>query len=367
MNLSDPWRKFFPYVITMAIAIGGVVAWRWAEPDVLPEGIAGGNGRLEATSLDVAARSSGRLQQVRVREGDWVAAGDEIARMDTQLLAAQLRGAQAQLRQARMARQTLTALAHQREQAVSTVAAIVAQREAEFSLSEKELRRTAELVAQNFIAAQQLDSANARTHSAGAALSAARSQRLEAESAVLTARSQRLESEAAIESAQAGVDRIEVDISDAVLRAPRGGRVQSVLAQGGEVLSNAGRVVTLVDLSDVTMSFFLPEMAAGRVAIGAEARLVLDAAPGVVIPAQVDFVASVAQFTPKTVETASERQKMVLKVRARIDPVLLGQQRDQVKTGLPGMAYVRIGPAPWPPQLAVNVPKASSAAAAPAP
>jgi HlyD family secretion protein len=141
--------------------------------------------------------------------------------------------------------------------------------------------------------------------------------------------------------------------------------VQTVLAQGGEVLAGGGRVVSLVDLSDVTMNFFLPETAAGRVAIGAEARLVLDAAPKMVIPAQVDFVASVAQFTPKTVETESERQKMVFKVRARVDPVLLGQHRDQVKTGLPGMAYVRTGVEPWPPELAVNVPEARAAASAP--
>ena len=366
VNLPDRWRSYLPYPIAMLIAIGVVTAWRWAAPDALPKGIAGGNGRLEATSLDVAARSSGRVQHVRVREGDFVAAGDEVARMDTQSLEAQLRGAQAQLRQARTARETLTALLRQREQAVATAAALVGQREAELALAEKEMRRTSELVAQDFISAQQLDTANARVQSGRAALSAARSQRIEAESAVLTVRSQIIESEAAIESAQAGVDRIAVDIADAVLRAPRAGRVQSVLAQDGEVLSAGGRVVTLVDLADVTMSFFLPETAAGRVAIGSEARLVLDAAPGLVIPAQVDFVASVAQFTPKTVETASERQKMVFKVRARIDPVLLGQHRDQVKTGLPGMAYVRIGPEPWPPQLALNLPKATAAASAPA-
>lgn len=78
---------------------------------------------------------------------------------------------------------------------------------------------------------------------------------------MLTARSQIVESEAAIEAAQAAVDRIQVEIADAVLRAPRGGRVQTVLAQGGEVLAGGGRVVSLVDLSDVTMSFFLPETA----------------------------------------------------------------------------------------------------------
>jgi len=239
----------------------------------LPEGIAGGNGRLEATTIDVAAKSGGRLLSVRVREGDFVSAGDEIARMDTQSLDAQLRGAQAQLRQARTARATLTALVRQREQAVTTVASLVAQREAEAALAEKELRRTSELVSQKFFSPQQLDAANARVQASRAALSAARSQRIEAESAVLTARSQIVESEAAIESAQAAADRIQVEIADAVLRAPRGGRVQTVLAQGGEVLAGGGRVVSLVDLSDVTMNFFLPETAAGRVAIGAEARL----------------------------------------------------------------------------------------------
>jgi HlyD family secretion protein len=157
-----------------------------------------------------------------------------------------------------------------------------------------------------------------------------------------------------------------VEIADAVLRAPRAGRVQTVLAHAGEVLAPGGRVATLVDLSDVTMSFFLPERAAGRVAIGSEARLVLDAAPGVVIPAKVDFVASVAQFTPKTVETESERQKMVFKVRARVAPELLARYRDQVKTGLPGMAYVRVGDEPWPERLTVKVP-APAASAAPAP
>lgn len=364
MNLPSRWRSLLPYAIAAVIGVGVVGAWRWAAPDGLPEGIAGGNGRIEATTVDVAAKTGGRLLSVLVREGEFVAAGDEIARMDTQSLEAQLRGAQAQQRQARTARATLTALVRQREQAVTTVASLVSQRESEASLAEKELRRTSELVAQNFVSSQQLDAANARVQASRAALSAARSQRIEAESAVLTARSQIVESEAAIESAQAAVERIQVEIADAVLRAPRGGRVQTVLAHGGEVLGPGGRVVTLVDLNDVTMSFFLPETAAGRVAIGAEARLVLDAAPGLVIPAQIDFVASVAQFTPKTVETQSERQKMVFKVRARVDPLLLGQHREQVKTGLPGMAYVRVGTAPWPPTLAVRMPEARAASEA---
>lgn len=111
----------------------------------------------------------------------------------------------------------------------------------------------------------------------------------------------------------------------------------------------------MVDLSDVYMTFFLPTAVVGRVALGTEVRLVLDAAPQYVIPARVSFVADVAQFTPKTVETASERQKLMFRVRAQIPPDLLRKYITQVKTGLPGVAYIRLNPkVEWPAHLQVK-------------
>ncbi|WP_119154592.1 HlyD family secretion protein [Caldimonas tepidiphila] len=350
------WRKALTAAAVTAGLAALAVAWQRAAPDGLPPGIAGGNGRLEATTIDIAAKAGGRVQAVRVREGDFVQAGEEVARIDTLALAAQLRGAEAQARQARSAQATDAALARQREQSAQTARALAAQRESELALAEKELRRTADLVARNFIAPQQLDAAQARVQGARAALSAARSQVLEAEAAIATARAQAQEGGAAIEAALANVERLQTEIADALLVAPRAGRVQLRLVNEGEVVGGGARIVSLVDLSDVTMSFYLPETAAGRVAIGSEARLVLDAAPELVIPARIDFVASVAQFTPKTVETQSERQKMVFKVRARIDPALLARHREQVKTGLPGMAYVRIADVEWPRHLQVALP-----------
>jgi HlyD family secretion protein len=113
----------------------------------------------------------------------------------------------------------------------------------------------------------------------------------------------------------------------------------------------------MVDLVDVYMTFFLPANQAGRVVLGQEARLVLDAVPQYVIPARVSYVASVAQFTPKTVETASEREKLMFRVKARIDPELLKKYMTAVKTGVPGMAYLRLDQeAVWPEQLDVKVP-----------
>ncbi len=105
------------------------------------------------------------------------------------------------------------------------------------------------------------------------------------------------------------------------------------------------------------MTFFLPEQAAGRVALGTEVHIVLDAAPQYVIPASVSFVASTAQFTPKTVETASERQKLMFRVKAQISPELLQKHLTQVKTGLPGVAWIKLDPdAKWPANLEVKVP-----------
>ncbi len=145
-----------------------------------------------------------------------------------------------------------------------------------------------------------------------------------------------------MEAAQATERRIVADIDDSELKAPRDGRVQYRVAEPGEVLSAGGRVLNMVDLSDVYMTFFLPTEQAGLLKIGGDARLVLDAAPDLRIPATISFVASVAQFTPKTVETHDERLKLMFRVKARIPPELLRQHLEYVKTGLPGMARVRL-------------------------
>ena len=159
-------------------------------------------------------------------------------------------------------------------------------------------------------------------------------------------------------AAQARIDRLQADINDSTLTSPRDGRVQFRVSQPGEVLGAGGTVLNMIDISDVYMTFFLPTAEAGRVRIGAEARLVLDAAPQYVIPARVSFVADVAQFTPKTVETAEERQKLTFRLKAHIPADLLRQYIRDVKTGLPGVAYVQLDPqAPWPAHLEVKLPQ----------
>ncbi|MGE0714260.1 MAG: HlyD family secretion protein [Alphaproteobacteria bacterium] len=351
-------RRIAIVAALVAAAVVASVAWHRLAPAGLGPGIAAGNGRLEATEIDVATKSPGRIAEILANEGDFVRAGDVLARMDTTVLAAQRREADAQLRRALIGIETAKSLIAQRLAEKAAAAAAAEQRQAELDAARRRLARTEELAARGNATPQALDDDRARFQGARAAAGAAEAQIAAAEAAIGFARSQSVGAEADVEAARATIERIQADIDDSALRAPRDGRVQYRVAQPGEVLAAGGRVLNIIDPGDVYMTFFLPTAAAGRVALGAEIRLVLDAAPTYVIPATASFVADVAQFTPRTVETAEERMKLMFRIRARIAPDLLRRHLAQVKTGLPGMAYVRIDPrAEWPAALAVRLPE----------
>jgi len=120
----------------------------------------------------------------------------------------------------------------------------------------------------------------------------------------------------------------------------------------GEILPTGGKVLTLVNLEDVFMEVFLPSQDAARVRIGAEARIVLDAAPKYAGRATVTFVAPEAQFTPKQVETNSERDKLMFRVKLTVPPDLIIPFIDRIKTGIRGMGYIRLDDKTnWPEKL----------------
>lgn len=353
-----PDRKsaFGTFVVIAALAIIAVSLWKELAPKGLGDRFATGNGRIEATEIDLATRTAGRIAAILVDEGDLVEPGQVLARMDTETLQARLDQARAQVRQAETAILTARARVAQRESEAATAEALVAQRQAEFTAIDKRYRRTEALVQRNALARQQLDDDLAARLSAQAAQAAAHAQVRSAQAAIAAAQSEVVETESSREAARATVARLEADLRDSELKTDRRARVQYRIAQPGEVLGAGGKVLNLVDLTDVYMTFFLPTAQAGRVALGSEVHLVLDAAPHLVIPARVSYVASVAQFTPKTVETASEREKLMFRIKARVDPALLRKHIEKVKTGLPGMAYVKLDDtAEWPDSLQVNV------------
>jgi HlyD family secretion protein len=316
-------------VVVMAGAAGGYAYWLQAQASRVPPGLARANGRIEIERVDVATKYAGRLAEVRVNEGTIVQKDDILVRLDTTEIRAQLAAAKAAVHRAHQG----TARAH----------ADVALREAELKLAEAELRRVVELARTNTATQAEMDRRTAQRDVSKASLEGAKV-------AVEDAK-------AATEVAEAQVAQIEAAIADMTLKAPVSGRVEYRLAQTGEVVAAGGRVLTLLDLSDVHMTIFLPTSQAGRVELGSEARIVLDSAPEYVIPATISFVAGEAQFTPKYVETVNEREKLMYRIKLHIGPQILEKYRGYVKAGMTGNAYVKIqSGATWPGNLTSRLP-----------
>jgi HlyD family secretion protein len=324
-------RKWLILVIAL-VAAGGAALYWWQHSlaSALPDGISASNGRIEAERIEIATRLPGRIAEVAVDEGDWVDAGALIARMDTIELDAQLHAAQATVRQA--------------QQQELQAEALLRQRRSELQTADAEFARVEKLADDGFFSEAQFEAQQTALETTKAAVAAA-------EAGIPLA-------DATIAAAEASVERLKGLINDAELTAPRAGRVQYVLAQAGEILSSGGRVVTLTDLSDMHMSIFLPTSDAARLAIGDEARIILDAIPDYVIPATVTFVASTAQFTPRSVETEDEREQLMFRVNLTISPDLLAEYQDRARAGVPGMGYVRVDPSiDWPAELVVRLPQ----------
>jgi HlyD family secretion protein len=325
-------RRLIPVAIVLAIvAAGGAGAWYWWQQNLnaLPPGIAQANGRLEAEQVEIAAKLAGGIAVVLVKEGDMVHAGEVLARMDTSTLEAELAAAKAQV----------AVNEHKKTEAEAQIV----QQQSNLVFAKQELARATILYNQGCGTGERLDQQTNQMKSTQAALDTAIPS-LEA-------------AKASIAAAQAAAATIQSNIDDSTLVAPTFGRIQYKLAQPGEVLSAGGRVLTLLDLSDVYMTIFVPARVAGPLAIGDDARVTLDPSPGDVFPAKVTFVATEAQFTPKTVETPEEREKLMFRVKLSADPEVRERYKDIVKTGIRGIGYVRTKRnAAWPVQLAVKLP-----------
>lgn len=357
-------RLFFfkkSWVVTaIAVAVVLIAGMLWFElkPSGPGPGFVSGNGRVEATEVDIATKLAGRVQNILVDEGDFVQVGQLLAQMQVDVLNAQHDAAKAQLQQSITAVASAEAQVVARQSDVAAAQAATAQRQAELGAAKSRFLRTKALSASGAISLQDHDDDLARLHGAEAAVTAAQAQVAAAQAAIKAAEAQVIGANSAVTASKATAASIEADILDCQLKSPRDGRVQYRVAQPGEVLAPGGKVLNLVDLGDVYLTFFLPEAAVGKVALGSEVRVILDAAPQYVIPAQISYVASVAQFTPKTVETANERQKLMFRVKAQFGRPLLQKNLKLVKTGLPGVAWLKLdAKAEWPENLAIKVPQ----------
>ncbi|MEX5598625.1 HlyD family secretion protein [Pseudophaeobacter sp. C1-32P7] len=295
----------------------------------LPDGITSGNGRIEAVQVDISSRIAGRVATVEVKEGDLVETGQLVATIETRELEAQLSRAQAEYASV--------------ESQVAAAEAAIAQAEARLLLADQELERTRELVSRGVATAETLD-VRLSDHKV-------------AEANLTVAKASLLSQQRAVDAARFAIEEVQTYLDDARLTAPTLGRVLYRLTEPGEVIGAGGRVLTMVDLTEVYLEFFLPATEAHLLSIGSEARIRLDIAD-VVIPAKVSFVSPVSQFTPKQVETASERQDLMFRVRVRVPQPLVEANIDLVKTGIRGVAYVRLASEALPdwPEFLNNIP-----------
>lgn len=325
------WKRYGAIAAALIILAGAAYAiWLNVQSSELPAGIAGSNGRIEAERIDVASKMAGRIAEVNVDEGQWVKAGDLVARLDTAEIDAQLHQAEAAV--------------HQAEQQKIQAEALLNQRRSELQFAQSEFARAERLAEKGHVSQEQVDQARTALTTAEAGVAAA-------EAGIDLA-------QATIAAAEATVEQLQSVRADADLVAPHDGRVQYILAKAGEVVSAGGKVVTLTDLTDIYMTIFLPAHDAGLLAIGSEARIILDPIPDYVIPATVTFVSSTAQFTPKSVETSDERDQLMFRVKLTIPEDLLKEYQEKAKAGVAGMGYVRTDSAtPWPEMLTVKLPK----------
>ena len=314
-------RNVLIFITVLAAAGAGFAGWwYWGRADDLSDGIAHANGRIEMTRSDVAVKYPGRVVSVAVQEGDLVQPGQEIAREDDTDVLVQLSGAQAA-----------------RERAVAALARAGGEQAAradQARLAGIDWREAGKLKDQAMISPVELeqrrigfDAAQAGAAAAGGGVGEAR---------------------AAIRQAEVQIRQFQAMRADLRITAPVGGRVEYRIVEPGAMLPPGGRIISLVNPLDAYLTIFLPAAIAGRVHLGDEAKI-MPAGFAEPIPARVSFVAPEAQFTPKYVETASEREKLSYRVKLQIAPDVARRLDGRLKAGMTADGYVRLDPhQAWP-------------------
>ena len=317
------WKWIFAGLGVAIVAFIGV-RYMIKRHNALPEGIASGNGRLEGKLVDVSAKEPLRVKEILVDEGALVKPGQVLARLDTITLESELAEANAAIQAA--------------EEKLAGARAGIVKSKSEIDLAGVEAQRSKRLVEQGAGSQRELDVRTTKQETTRAGLSEAQ--------AMLETATQN------VEVARANAATIQTRIDDATLRSPVTGRVLYRLAEPGEVLPPGGKALTLVNLDDIYMEIFLPSEQAAAVKIGAESRVTVDYLPKRAVAGQVSFVSPEAQFTPKQVETKSEREKLMFRVKIQLPKEVIGQYIERIKTGVRGVGYVKVkDSAVWPARL----------------
>ena len=325
--VKKPSKRAWKWILAgLGVAIVAFIGVKYAikKKNALPEGIASGNGRIEGKLVDVSAREPLRVKEILVDEGALVKPGQVLARLDTLTLESELAGANAAVQAS--------------EEKLAVARANITKNKSEIDLAGVEAVRSKRLVEQGAGSQRELDVRNTKVETTKAGLG-------QSQAMLATATEN-------VEVARKNAATIQTRIDDATLRSPVTGRVLYRLAEPGEVLGPGGKALTLVNLDDIYMEIFLPSEQAAAVKIGAEGRVTVDYDPKRAVAGQVSFVSPEAQFTPKQVETKSEREKLMFRVKIQLPKDVVGQYIERIKTGVRGVGYVKVkDTAVWPARL----------------
>jgi HlyD family secretion protein len=386
-------RAIRAVVLLVVLAVAGFAGWRvfFSRP-TLPPSIVAASGRIEGDDAAVAAKTSGRVQEITVREGDAVQAGQVIAVLDDDQVRAREQQAEAVVRQAeartRVARQQIAVLNEQLkqnelevEQARVDAQGRVSEAEGRLAAAEAQLAQAeaahaqaawdrdafARLYQRELVAEQQAKQAENNERAQAALVRAARRQ-VEAAQGTLTAaranlsnpairssqaaavQAQILQAQADMTAAQADAERARAQLDEARANrqdlrvlAPFAGTVATRTAEPGEVMMAGTPIVTLVNLSEVYLRAFVPEGVIGRVRLGQPARVYLDSAPATPIDAVVQRIDPQATFTPENTYFREDRVKQVVGVK-----LLLRGAVGFAKPGMPADGEILVEGTEWP-------------------
>jgi HlyD family secretion protein len=391
--MSGRRRRLAIAAAVVVLGLGGFAVWRFVlAPPALPPGVLAVSGRIEGDDSAVAAKTSGRIREIAVREGDRVEAGQVIAVLDDEQIRAREQQAMAAVRQAearvRLAQHQIAVLDEQLQQSrlgvgqargdaegrvneaegkLAAADAQLAQADAAYAQAKWDREAMTRLFQKELVAEQEAQRAQ-RNEEAQAAVVAAQRRQVEAARGALTAakanlvnpairssqvvavQGQILQAQADIAAAQAEAERSRAQLDEARANradlrviAPFNGTVATRTAEPGEVVTAGTAIITLVNLAEVYLRAFVPEGQIGRVRVGQAARVYLDSSPAKPIDAYVLRVDPQASFTPENTYFREDRVKQVVGVKLRLKSAV-----GFAKPGMPADGEILVDGGDWP-------------------
>jgi membrane fusion protein YbhG len=337
-------RAIILLAVVAVLAIAGVLVWRafFAESRV-PDSVVVLSGRIEGDDSAVAPKATGRILEIRVREGDSVRAGDTIAVLDDQQVRAREDQARAALLQAQAkansAHDQIAVLKEQLEQGQAEVA----QQEASYQLAQYDRERFTQLARAGVVSEREGKQAETTADQQAAAVAAAKRRVAVVRMQLAQQQAEIASANASIQQARAQLNEAQANRQDLTVVAPYDGVVATRTAEPGEVVPLGTAIITMLDLSKVYLRGFVPEGQIGKVKVGQPAHVYLDSNPKQPIDAYVSRIDPQATFTPENIYFREDRVKQVVGLKLQLKGAV-----GYAKPGMPSDGEILVQGDQWP-------------------